>query len=51
MGFPKDKIKKALKAAFNNRERAIEYLINVSTLDSFMLTFLGYSRAKIISVT
>ena len=29
MGFPLEQVKKALKAAFNNRERAIEYLINV----------------------
>ncbi len=29
MGFPADKVKAALKAAFNNRQVAVDYLINV----------------------
>jgi UV excision repair protein RAD23 len=31
MGFPKEDTIKALKAAFNNPDRAIDYLINVRT--------------------
>lgn len=29
MGFPKEDVVKALRAAYNNADRAIDYLINV----------------------
>jgi len=29
MGFPKEQCVKALKAAFNNPDRAVDYLLNV----------------------
>jgi len=46
MGFPKEEAIKALKAAFNNPDRAIDYLINVflNFLSVLLNIFLGNSR-------
>jgi len=35
MGFPEEKVKLALRAAWNNRERAVDYLINVIPIIPF----------------
>jgi len=32
MGFPKEEVVKALRAAYNNADRAIDYLINVFSI-------------------
>lgn len=45
MGFPADKVKIALKVAFNNRQRAVQYLIEVFLLYKFHLSFLGTTKS------
>ena len=39
MGFPKEKCLAAMRAAFNNPERAIDYLLNV-----FLLKLRGFLK-------
>jgi hypothetical protein len=41
MGFTKEEAAAAMKAAFNNPERAIDYLLNVREIH--ILTIKGYS--------
>ena len=43
MGFPRERVMQALRMAYNNPERAIEYLTSVNILYSFLILYIGHN--------